>query len=173
MVVVVVVLIFGGEGSGADGSEFGVLHAFVFVLLVAALPEAAFAVAGGVVVGGAGAVAFFAFVGAGEDDFEGGADEEEEAVREGKLLVGFRSRGEDAYAAMMATMNVTLCNWQERCSPGPMGELLAPLQAFLPPLARIAMATKAPQKQMSRTTPRKEKKVMPPRKHVRTTAKAV
>lgn len=80
VVVVVVVLIFGGEGSGADGSELGVLHAFVFVLgLASALPEAAFAVAGGVVVGGAGTIAFFAFVGAGEEDFESGADEEEEA----------------------------------------------------------------------------------------------
>ena len=76
--VVVVVLIFGGQGSGTDSSELGVLHAFVFIFGLA-LPEALFAVAGGVVVGGAGAVAFFAFVGAGEEDFEGGADEEEEA----------------------------------------------------------------------------------------------
>lgn len=79
-VVVMVVLIFGGEGTGTDGSELGVLHAFIFGFGFGfALPEALFAVAGGVVVGGAGAVAFFAFVGAGEDDFEGGADEEEEA----------------------------------------------------------------------------------------------
>ena len=84
--VVVMVLIFGGEGSGTDSSELGVLHAFVLGFGFA-LPEALFAVAGGVVVGGAGAVAFFAFVGAGEEDFEGGADEEEEAAGgEGKSL---------------------------------------------------------------------------------------
>ena len=47
--VVVVVLVFGGQGSGTDGSELGVLHAFVFVFGLA-LPEALFAVAGGVVV---------------------------------------------------------------------------------------------------------------------------
>ena len=80
--VVVMVLIFGDEGAGADGSELGVLHTFVFGFGFA-LPEALFAVAGGVVVGGAGTVAFFAFVGAGEEDFEGGGDEEEEANGEG------------------------------------------------------------------------------------------
>lgn len=170
--VVVVVLIFGDQGSGTDSSELGVLHALVLVFVLA-LPEALFAVAGGVVVGGTGTVAFFAFVGAGKEDFEGSADEEEEAGGKGKSLLGSRSEEGYPYAAMIATMKVTLCNWQERCSPGPMGELLAPLQAFLPPLARIAMATKQPQKQMSRTTPRKEKNVMPPRKHVRITAKAV
>ena len=47
--VVVMVLVFGGQGSGTDGSELGVLHAFVFVFGLA-LPEALFAVAGGVVV---------------------------------------------------------------------------------------------------------------------------
>lgn len=76
--VVVVMLVFGGQGSGTDGSELGVLHAFCFVFGFA-LPEALFAIAGGIVVGGAGTIAFFAPVGAGEEDFEGGADEEEEA----------------------------------------------------------------------------------------------
>lgn len=74
---------------------------------------------------------------------------------------------------MIATMKVTLSNWQERRSPGPMGELLTPPQLFLPPLARMAMAMKPPQKTISRTSPRKEKKVMPPRKKVRMTANAV
>ena len=77
--VVVVVLVFSNQGSSTNGTELGVLHALVLVFGVFALPEALLAVAGGVVVGGAGTVAFFALVGAGEDDFEGGADEEEEA----------------------------------------------------------------------------------------------
>ena len=171
--VVVVVFVFSGQGSGTNSTKLGVLHAFVLVLGVFALPEALLAVAGGVVVGGAGAVAFFALVGAGEEDFEGGTDEEEKTGGRVSCCSGFKSGKVCAYAAMMATMKVTLCNWQERCSPGPMGELLALPQEFLPALARMAMATKAPQKQMSRTTPRKEKNVMPPRKHVRITAKAV
>ena len=149
------------------------MHAFVLVFAVLALPEALLAVAGGVVVGGAGTVAFFALVGAGEEDFEGGADEEEEAGGRISYCSGAGSDERYAYAAIMATMKVTLCNWQERCSPGPMGELLTFPQEFLPAFARMAMATKAPQKQMSRTTPSKEKNVMPPRKHVRITAKAV
>lgn len=80
---------------------------------------------------------------------------------------------ESAYAAMIATMNTTRCSWQERCSPGPMGELFTPEQEFRPSSARIAIAMKPPQKRMSRTTPRKEKNVMLPRKQVRITAKAV
>ena len=171
--VVVVVFVFSGQGADTNGTELGVLHAFVLVFGVLALPEALLAIAGGVVVGGAGAVTFFTLVGAGEEDFEGGTDEEEETGRRVSRCSGAKSGELYAYAAMMATMKVTLCNWQERCSPGPMGELLTLPQEFLPALARMAMATKAPQKQMSRTTPRKEKNVMPPRKHVRITAKAV
>lgn len=77
--VVVVVLVFSSQGTGTNGTELGVLHALVLGFGVLALPEALLAVAGGVVVGGAGTVAFFALVSAGEEDFEGGTDEEEEA----------------------------------------------------------------------------------------------
>lgn len=73
----------------------------------------------------------------------------------------------------MATMNTTRCNWQERYSPDPMGELITPEQEFRPPSVRMAIAMKPPQKRISRTTPRKEKNVMPPRKQVRIMAKAV
>ena len=149
------------------------MHACVLVFAVLALPEALFAVAGGVVVGGAGTVAFFALVGAGEEDFESGAHEEKEAAGRVSFFLGSGSKEGCTYAAMIETMKVTLSNWQETWLPGPMGELLTPPQAFLPALASMAMATKQPQKQMSRTTPRKEKNVMPPRKHVRITAKAV
>ena len=56
------------------------MHALVLAFAVLALPEALFTVAGGVVVGGAGTVAFFALVGAGEEDFESGAHKEKEAA---------------------------------------------------------------------------------------------
>ena len=54
-----------------------------------------------------------------------------------------------------------------------MGELLTPVHLCVPPRAKMAMAMKAPQKRMSRKTARKAKNVMPPRKQVRMTAKAV
>lgn len=92
--VVVVVLVFSNQGSGTNDTELGVLHAFVLGFGVLALPEALLAVAGGVVVGGAGTVAFFALVGAGEEDFEGGADEEEEAAGWVSCCSGSRSKGD-------------------------------------------------------------------------------
>ena len=49
-------------------------------------------------------------MGAGEEDFEGGADEEEEARRGGKPLRGPGCEEGYAYAAIIATMKVTLCN---------------------------------------------------------------
>ena len=54
-----------------------------------------------------------------------------------------------------------------------MGELLSPPHFLSPPRVRIAMAMKQAQKQTSRTTARKAKKVMPPKKQVRITANAV
>ena len=78
-----------------------------------------------------------------------------------------------AYALAMATAKTALCNWQETCAPVPIGELLTVPQLLAPPLARMAMATKHPQKRMSRRRPRNAKKVMPPRKQVRMTAKPV
>ena len=98
--VVVVMLVFGSQGAGTNDTEFGVLHAFVLGFGVLALPEALLAVAGGVVVGGAGTVAFFALVGAGEEDFQSSADEEEEAGGRVSLclipgLMGMCLRGND------------------------------------------------------------------------------
>lgn len=83
-------------------------------------------------------------------------------------------RGEDAYAIAMATAKTAVWSLHDVRSPSPMGDGgLSPEQLLVPPLAKTAMATKPATKQRSSTTARKAKKVLPPRKKVSRTAKAV
>lgn len=58
------------QGPSSDGTEFLIFVLVGFVLVVLLLPESSLAVAGGVVVRGAGAVALLPLACAAEDDFE-------------------------------------------------------------------------------------------------------
>ena len=83
-------------------------------------------------------------------------------------------RGEDTYAMAMATAKTAVSSLHDVRSPCPMGDGgLSPEQLLVPPLAKTAMAMKPAMKQTSSTTARNAKKVLPPRKKVRRTAKAV
>ena len=164
------------QGSSTDDTELLIFMLVCLVLIVLLLPESLLAVAGGIIVRGARAVTLFPLTCAAEDDFKSCGDEEQTpAAHMSKIHRSIRDADDDrrAYAAAMATANTALCSWQETCCPSPIGELLVVPQLLAPPLARTAMATKQPQKRMSRSRPRKAKKVMPPRKQVRMTAKPV
>ncbi len=79
-----------------------------------------------------------------------------------------------AYAAMMATAKTVVSSLQALEFPDPRGEgTFLPLHERAPPRVKTAMAIKAPMKAKSSSRARKAKKVMPPRKNVRITAKAV
>lgn len=56
--------------DGTDGTELLILMLRGLILVILLLPESSFAVAGGVVVRWAGAVALLPLAGAAEDDFE-------------------------------------------------------------------------------------------------------
>lgn len=95
------------------------------VLVVLPLPEALLAIARSVVVRWAGPVPLFSLVCATEENLKDSRNQKEESRN-----VSQKQRLEYlgiAYAPMMATMNVTLSNWQETWFLGPIGELLTPV----------------------------------------------
>ena len=84
------------------------------------------------------------------------------------------SLGDLAYAAMMATAKTVVSNLQALVFLVLSGEgIFAPLHERAPPRVRTAIATKQPTNAKSSRRARKAKKVRPPRKQVKMTAKAV
>ena len=82
--------------------------------------------------------------------------------------------GEDNYAIAIATAKTAVWSLQDVRPPSPRGDGgLSSDQLLVPPLVKTAMATKPATKQTSSARARKAKKVLPPRKNVRRTAKAV
>ena len=81
---------------------------------------------------------------------------------------------EETYAIAMATAKTAVWSLHDVRSPEPMGDGgLSPEQLLVPPRVMTAMATMPATKRTSSRTARKAKKVLPPRKTVRRTAKAV